>query len=371
MGCVESFGDMVESAIARAFFVVGLKVGRYPRWTIALCFLLTVVMGTGFMFWETENRETKLWVPQNTIAEDETEAYKEHFPSTSRFNQIIVRAKTNSNVLTKEVLMDAMAMHTQIETQEIEVDGVTMTLKDVCTKAGGSCVSKFDGACSCLINSILKQWNYDMSTLEADEDFMSTIRRYGTREDMEAALGKPQFDSNGTVISAEAFTLSYFLDARSEVINGNDVDEIGETWEEEAFLKTVQSAPREFPAISVDYFATRSFGDEFGGAMYVRMKTVAPYSDAVFLSLTKRLVCLQHWRSIPSSNLLCDDVFVFGSQPWKDHVRAGLTLDPVARCFGYDWNQYGGRLWTIGLRRFVLWPRSLPASFHPSGHRCG
>jgi Patched family len=280
MGCVESFGDLVESAIARAFFVVGLKVGRYPRWTIVLCFLLTVVMGTGFMFWETENRDTKLWVPQNTMAEDETESYKEHFPSTSRFNQIIIRAKTNNNdnVLTKEVLMDAIAMHTQIETQEIEVDGVTMTLKDVCTKAGGSCVSKFDGACSCLINSILKQWNYNISTLETDGDFMSTLSGYGTREDMEAALGKPQFGSNGTLISAEAFTLSYFLDARSEVINGNDVDEIGETWEEEAFLKTVRSAPKEFPAISVDYFATRSFGDEFGDAMYVRKAVASTYS---------------------------------------------------------------------------------------------
>ena len=232
------------------------------------------------MFWETENRDTKLWVPQNTMAEDETESYKEHFPSTSRFNQIIIRAtKTNdNNVLTKEVLMDAIAMHTQIETQEIEVDGIAMTLKDVCTKAGGSCVSKFDGACSCLINSILKQWNYNISTLETDGDFMSTLSGYGTREDMEAALGKPQFGSNGTLISAEAFTLSYFLDARSEVINGNDVDEIGETWEEEAFLKTVRSAPKEFPAISVDYFATRSFGDEFGDAMYVRKAVASTYS---------------------------------------------------------------------------------------------
>ena len=59
--------------------------------------------------------------------------------------------------------------------------------------------------------------------------------------------------------------MSYFLKDRSEVKNGNEVDPINEAWEEEVFLETANSASSDFPLIEVDYFATRSFSDEFGG----------------------------------------------------------------------------------------------------------
>lgn len=265
--CVEAFGEVVESAIARAFYWVGLKVGRYPRWTMGLCILLTVIVGSGFAMWETENRPEELWVPQNTIAEDETASYQTYFASNSRFNQIIVSARGGGNVLTKEALMDAMELHTQIATEEVKVEGETETLETVCTKAGGSCLSRFDGVCSCLLSSILKQWNYDAAALEADDDYMSTLNRFGTKDDLMTVLGNPEFNNNGTLVSAQAFTLSYFLDDRAEVVAGTEVDKVGEAWEKDVFLKAAESVPKKYPAISVDYLAARSFGDEFGGAM--------------------------------------------------------------------------------------------------------
>ncbi len=265
--CTERFGDKVDGFIAGNFYSLGTYVGLRPRLTIAIAFLLTVLMGAGFATWETENRPEELWVPQDTIAETETEMYRSHFPSSSRFNQIIFRATSGQNVLTKETVVDAMKVHKDIETKDITVDGKTYILQDICTIAGGSCATSFTRICSCLVNSILKQWDYDLELLQNDTDYMATLNQYGSKEDFEAVLGNPLFDDNGTLVSAEGFSLSYFLQDQSEVIDGSDVDKIGEKWEEEVFLATAESIPELYPSLDVDYFATRSFGDEFGGAI--------------------------------------------------------------------------------------------------------
>lgn len=262
--CTERFGDRVDALIAAAFHSVGLFVGNRPRTTILLAFVLTVIMGVGFTTWETENRAEELWVPQNTIAEAETEMYDEYFPSTSRFEQVIVQPRSGDNVLTKDSLLDAMAMHEEIATKNVTVDGEFYNLPSICTKAGGTCVQPVGEVCTCLISSILKQWNYDFATLEDDSDYMTTLNNYGTREDLEAVLGNAQFDESGLVVSAEAFSLSYFLQDQSEVVDGSEVDVVAETWEKDVFLATAESVPQTYPSISVDYISTRSFGDTFG-----------------------------------------------------------------------------------------------------------
>lgn len=209
----------------------------------------------------------KLWVPQDTIAEEETEMYEEHFPSTARFNQLIVQSASSDNVLTKEHLEEALVMHHNIETGSITVDGKNYTLEDICVQAGGSCVSGYTGICSCLVTSIFKQWNYDIDTLRNDTNYMQTLNEYGTSEDLAAILGNAVFDDEGNVLAAEAFSVTYFLQDQSEVVDGNEEDKIGEAWEEEVFLATAESAPTTYPTLGIQYFSTRSFADEFGGAI--------------------------------------------------------------------------------------------------------
>ena len=36
--------------------------------------------------------------------------------------------------------------------------------------------------------------NYDLATLQADDDVMGTLNRYGSRGDLEGVLGKPAFE---------------------------------------------------------------------------------------------------------------------------------------------------------------------------------
>ena len=121
-------------------------------------------------------------------------------------------------------------------------------------------------------------WNYDLSTLQSDDDVLSTINNYGNAQDLQGVLGNPVFDSDtGLLVEAEAISLSYFLEDRSTVENGSEVDPVNAEWESSVFLTTVREADEvsndnnnnnddeDENNLEYAYFSTRSFEDEFGG----------------------------------------------------------------------------------------------------------
>ena len=168
------------------------------------------------------------------------------------------------NVLSKDHLLDAMRMHEDIQNGESIYEGTTSQFKDLCAPGGGSCAT-YDAnnpICNCLVVSVLKMWNYDLETLEADTDVLGTLSKYGTKEDLEDVLGVATFDSStGNLVSAEALSISYFLKDQSYVENGNLVDPVNEEWEGSVFLKTVQEGA--FPTLTLAYLSTRSFSGEW------------------------------------------------------------------------------------------------------------
>lgn len=195
----------------------------------------------------------------------------------------------NSNVLTKDQLINVMKLHESIKSGVSTYDGEESTFTDLCTVAGGSCASYdfTNPICNCLIISILKMWNYDLAKLEADNDVLATLNNYGTNEDLEGVLGNPTFDSDNKLISAEAISLSYFLADRSVVENGSQTDPINEEWEKTVFLSSVQTAD-EANEMEYAYFSTRSFDDEFGGEIggdlvYVQVSYIVAF---IFLGAT-------------------------------------------------------------------------------------
>lgn len=265
--CSEKFGDVVEGTIGGGYSKLGNFVGARPRLTILLSLAIALVFGFGFTQFTQESRPEELWVPQGTQAEKETEQFESYFPTTSRFNQIIVQAaNVGDSVLTREALEDAMKMHMEIETRAATVKDEEYTLTDICTKTGGTCVDESAGkVCKCFITSILRQWNYNLETLKNDTDLMKTLQEYGTREDLEAVLGKSVWSDDNELLSAEAFSLSYFLQDMAEVVDGNEEDPVNEGWEEQVFLDVASS--KSFSRLSLVYFASRSFSDEFGDAI--------------------------------------------------------------------------------------------------------
>eukprot|EP00977_Amphora_coffeiformis_P018261 scaffold6349_cov167-Amphora_coffeaeformis.AAC.5 len=286
MSCVESFGTAVESAIQAFFASIGTFVGRRPRQTILLSIILTVICGAGFMRWETENRAEELWIPQDTTAEAENAQFERLYPPTARFNTMILQASTaGGNVLIKNILVDMMKVHRSIEGGVSTYEGETNTLVTLCSKSGGSCVSSNEGICQCLMTSILRQWNFDLETLEADENVLETVNNFGSREDLQSVLGSPVFDESGALVSAEAVTLSYFLEDQSIIVDGTEEDPVNEEWEDQVFLAVAESIETNYTTLSVDYFAGRSFSDEFGEAISGDLVLVQVSYIAAFLFL--------------------------------------------------------------------------------------
>ena len=285
--CSERFGDTIEAGISGFFYKLGSFVGHRPKTTLLLCFALTALCGIGFLNWQIEARPEELFVPQDTEAETEEDAYLSYFPRTARFNQMILQTVVRptdlqGGVLNKEILIEAMKVHLRIETgmAEIEdqdgVEGGKYTFLDLCAPAGGTCASQFPSPgvasiCGCLVTSVLKQWNYNLTALEEDNDYLTTLQQYGTREDLEGVLGGAVFDEEtGLIVSAEALVVNYFLQDRSVEKDAERTDPINSGWEEQVFLDVVEEEiPVNHRALVVDYIAGRSFEDEFGGAIQV------------------------------------------------------------------------------------------------------
>lgn len=204
----------------------------------------------------------------------EQDQYLSYFPPSSRFNNVVVTAKeTGADVLTRDNLVEAMKMHQSIEMGQSDQENKLNTFTDLCSPAGGSCATAnfTDPVCTCLVVSVLKMWNYDLAKLEADTNIIGTLNAYGSREDLEGVLGAPVFDpTTGNLESAEAISVSYFLEDRSSVESGSTIDLVNEAWEEQVFLKTVQDADQ-FPSLDLYYLSSRSFG---GKVVMLRIRSV-------------------------------------------------------------------------------------------------
>ena len=92
------------------------------------------------------------------------------------------------------------------------------------------------------------------------EDGEGEHNNFTKKKNLVSQLGKVEY-SDEAVVSAEAFSITYFLQS-----NGEDEDPKKEAWEEETFLSAVQSKDVD-QDLSLSYFATRSFSDEFGSAI--------------------------------------------------------------------------------------------------------
>jgi len=265
----EDLGNKVDTTIAAVFHKLGLKVATRPKTTIVLTLLFAAICASGLSVLKTENRPEKLWSPQNTRAEMETKKYKATYPS-ARISNILITSDDadDTNVLTKASLVSAMKLHGQIEDGKSTTDGDDYALVDLCFRRA-ACANSTIGVCECFINSILGEWNYNLTTLQNDNDFLATLNAYGkTTQDLIDQLGNAavKVDSNGNenVESAEAFRISYFLKN-----NGKLEDPITEAWEKDVFLSVLQSEDVEtdYPGLTLNYLTFRSFSDEFGSAI--------------------------------------------------------------------------------------------------------
>jgi len=287
--CSEAFGNKVDSGIAGKFKRLGNLVGNKPKTTIILTITFAVACGSGLFLLNTENRPGKLWVPQDTMAEQETEKYKSIYKPIARVNNVFITSgnSESKNVLTKEILVSAMKLHEKIVDGDTEFEEKFYTLVDLCAPGSSCANSTGNDSCDCGILSILDQWNFNLMTLENDDDPLATLNQYWKGPDnLISQLGNA-IVNNGVLVSAEAFSITYFLES-----NGEEKDPQKEAWEKDVFLSTVQSKDVD-PDLSLKYFSARSFNDEFGSAIggdikFVQISYIIAF---VFLGATLGRFC--------------------------------------------------------------------------------
>jgi len=266
---MRSLTNKIEKNISKAFNVLGKNIATSPRQFISGSILLALVLGSGLIRWSSENRDDKLWVPQNTDAEEEETKYLELYPRFARIENVVIRTKVkNGNVLEKKNLLEVMKIHNEIVSRKANIDGKEYDYLNLCSK-GNSCSQNSttnSGICQCMVKSILRQWDYNISRLEEDTDIFKTLNDYGSKNELKATLGNPIFAQN-KVESAEAFKLSYFLEDRSRVKNGQRIDPVNKGWEKDVFLDILERADNSNEMIILDYSSSRSFDDEFGDVL--------------------------------------------------------------------------------------------------------
>jgi len=202
----------------------------------------------------------------------------------SRLEQIYVEAADGEeNVLTKDRLIEAMQMHLDIETGTSTTNGESYNLIDLCTTGGNTCASSSSDICQCRITSILRQWDYSLDNLENDQDILSTITQFGSQDDLNSIISQAVYDENDQIISGKAFSISYFLDDRSFVENGEEKDPVNEAWEKDVFLETVESYETAYPALFLNWFSGRSQQDDGSSAIQGDLQLVQFSYIAVFI----------------------------------------------------------------------------------------
>ena len=341
-------GERVAEATASFFEAVGVRVGSRPWLTIGLAFLVVLAGASGISQMDMEGRQENLWVPKETQAQWDKviprvaigrparaparpceqrapsatdAAAKKHqkntktwieaqgFPKSPRIEYLILESPGGS-VLTPAAFDAALDLHEKMEKISVSVGGKAYTLADLCQKRGDACFT----------NNVLDIFGRDKASWDTEEKILEKLSAPGgsvvsaitsSPIDLEQVLGGIQ-RTDGKITSAKATAMSYML-ANNEVMDekeGGWVDPPAEEWEEQ-YLKIAAEA--DYAGLKVHRFASRTFGDEFGGAIQGDLQML--YGAIMFI-IVYTVVMMSRW-----------------SRPCCNGLRLHLTLAGIF-CIG-------------------------------------
>ena len=111
------FNQIVESSLQSAFEYGGNVIGRRPKCAIFASLIFAIVCMMGMNNFVTEDRPDKLWIPQDTEAQQDKEKYDVYWPFLIRIEDMVVVPKvSSSNVLERANLEEVLTMWTRSRT---------------------------------------------------------------------------------------------------------------------------------------------------------------------------------------------------------------------------------------------------------------
>uniref|UniRef100_A0A3P9H610 Patched domain-containing protein 3 n=1 Tax=Oryzias latipes TaxID=8090 RepID=A0A3P9H610_ORYLA len=251
MGCRRT--DCLSKPLSGLFAKLGSTVGSHPLFFFIIPIFVSAALGAGFVFLKDheDNDFERQFTPMKGPSKVTRALVKENFPydhslfseerlySGGRFASIIAVAQ-NHNVLDSPALEELTRLNDKV--LNITVDGRRLGFSDVCARVDRECVSNV------VLEIINSRKTHQTSITYPEHSHGSETVFLGS------ALGGVTTDSNGTVASAQAVRLTYFL---------NDQESSSEA--AKLWLRRFKALLSEEPSsehVDVSYFTSKSKQEE-------------------------------------------------------------------------------------------------------------
>ena len=246
-------------ALGKLFGCLGKRIAKHPFAIITACILFVSFCSVGFIWFESENRTVRLFIPQRSESINDLNTAEKYFRVKNRDEVILLVASSNqSNVLTARCLQEVFKVHRAIMTLP--------SYTEYCVTLSGATAKSVE---DCMIISPLeflqyKERNRDNKTLAQIQEALNNAYE---NTSILTRNGRPiQFSFNrtfgsvsgksGRITGARAIQLIYFIrdpedeDASKKIL----------LWEK-TFLDLVISLVDTLSCFKVYYSSERSLDD--------------------------------------------------------------------------------------------------------------
>lgn len=246
---------IVDDTLKRWFYRLGVYIGHNPGYFIIVPLLLTALAATGFQRMNYNYDPEYLLSPTTGMAKTERENMEKYFPvdynyfqpqrmsRVGKFGRVIITAKDGGSILRTDIWDSLLYLEGLVYNVTVEHEGSLLNYRDIC--------AKWDGYCK--VNEIMNLAGLmpEIESLAFNLSYPLTFDPITFEQyNLAAYLGGVEMGEYGTVISAEAVSLNFFLDITEEW-----QDKAGHFWEKE-FLAALDKMVDITPNIEIAKFVS-------------------------------------------------------------------------------------------------------------------
>lgn len=207
MGCRRT--DCLSRPLSNLFEKLGSTVGSFPLYFLIIPIIVTSALGGGFFFIKDreDNDLEQQFTPKKGPSKVTRAFVKENFPyndsmfsidrlyNKGNFASLIAVSRNSNSVLESPAFQDIIRLNEMI--LNFTVDNGRLGFNDLCAVVNGRCVS----------NDILEIISHDRNRITYPEHMHRSSSIF-----LGSVLGGVLTDGNGTIQSAQAVKLLYYLD---------------------------------------------------------------------------------------------------------------------------------------------------------------
>ncbi|XP_067909470.1 patched domain-containing protein 3-like [Heterodontus francisci] len=144
--------DCLEKPLCDAFEKLGICVGRSPWWFLIIPVIVSIGLGSGFMFFAKNkaNNIQEQFTPLNGRGKNERAFIQEHFPTDySQFSVArlytegkyvsFIAVSKDGNILTERAFVEILSLDKKIKDLMVYYNNVNYNYSNLCAKVGDSC----------------------------------------------------------------------------------------------------------------------------------------------------------------------------------------------------------------------------------------